>query len=249
MKGSDPYGSFQNQRVHFVIVLFQVSFRPQGCKLFSRGLAGFSLVQSLQSTYEAGIWCWREGWKDPEMYPSLQNLDPMLSSDLFRSVLEKSSAEAAEELGCVWQLSQRAPSIPQCKQWFCFVSFLTAAWCHHQRVPHCLKTKVFLSKQLSVSCSVSQRTGKVENQRTNQLPLSIPWALLQELQTLGLMGGFKACMYEKRIKQIAVSYSTNCILRELLFVLELRLPLVEVEVCLWEQGDKQVFSLVPVTKT
>lgn len=56
-------------------------------------------------------------------------------------------------------------------------------------------------------------------------------------------------MYEKRIKQIAVSYSTNCILRELLFVLELRLPLVEVEVCLWEQGDKQVFSLVPVTKT
>lgn len=63
----------------------------------------------------------------------------------------------------------------------------------------------------------------------------------------GVNGRFQS-LYEKRIKQIAVSYSTNCILRELLFVLELRLPLVEVEVCLWEQGDKQVFSLVPVTK-
>lgn len=50
------------------------------------------------------------------------------------------------------------------------------------------------------------------------------------------------------MKQITVFYSTNCILRELLLVFELRLPLVEVEVCLWELGDKQLFSLVPVTK-
>lgn len=42
--------------------------------------------------------------------------------------------------------------------------------------------------------------------------------------------------------------SMNCILKELLFTSELRLPLVEVEVCLWELGDEQVFSLVPITE-
>jgi len=41
---------------------------------------------------------------------------------------------------------------------------------------------------------------------------------------------------------------TNCIPKALLFASELGLPLVEVEVCLWELGDEQVSSLVPITK-
>lgn len=48
--------------VQSVIVLFQASFRPRGCK-FSKGLEGFFWVQSLQYIYEAGVWCWREGWQ------------------------------------------------------------------------------------------------------------------------------------------------------------------------------------------
>lgn len=40
--------------------------------------------------------------------------------------------------------------------------------------------------------------------------------------------------------------SMNYIPKELLFTLELGLPWVEV--CLWELGGEQVFSLVPITK-
>lgn len=42
--------------------------------------------------------------------------------------------------------------------------------------------------------------------------------------------------------------SPNYIPEDLQFTFKLGLPLVEVEVCLWELGGKQVFSLVTVKK-
>lgn len=42
--------------------------------------------------------------------------------------------------------------------------------------------------------------------------------------------------------------SRNHILKELPFTFKLGLPWVEVEVCLWELEDEQVFSLVPITQ-
>lgn len=104
MKGSDPYGSFQNQCVTNLYSLRGVN-SPKGWKDFSG-----SRACNVHTKQESGT------GKDTEMYPSLQISYPMLFPDLFRSVSEQSIAdtlipeqmllvEAAKELGCAQQLS------------------------------------------------------------------------------------------------------------------------------------------------
>lgn len=63
------------------------------------------------------------------------------------------------------------------------------------------------------------------------------------------MGGFKAYVKKKELNHpVPGAVSRSYILKELPLTFRLRLPLVEAEVCLWELGDEQVFSLVPVTQ-
>lgn len=74
-------------------------------------------------------------------------------------------------------------------------------------------------------------------------------ALLWKLHTLGFIGGFKAYVKKKELNHtVPHAVSRNYILKESPFTFKLRLPLVEVEVCLWELEDEQVFSLVPITQ-